>query len=80
MKSNENKILEELNERVITQSVIIQTLVDILIENNIIIEEELDLRLTENTVKLNQYLDNLHKNDESVTFDINNWYGPIGEA
>lgn len=61
---------------------IIQSLCDLLIDKNVITEEELNARLVENSQNVNKFLDNLHKeeSDESFTFDINNYYGIIGES
>lgn len=80
MTLHDQEIIEILEERVVTQSVIIQTLCDLLIEKNVISEEELDLRLVKNTEAVNQYLDNLHEESDSDTFDLTNFYGTIGEA
>lgn len=80
MTLQDQEIIDNLNERVITQSVIIQTLCDLLIEKNVMTEEELDLRLIKNTEEVNQYLDNLHEESDSDTFDLTNFYGTIGEA
>jgi len=75
-------IIKQLNERILTQSVVIQTLVDILIDNGVILERELDKRLIENTNLLNKELEDLHENeeDDSDFFLPSSYYGPIGEA
>jgi len=75
-------IIKQLNERILTQSVVIQTLVDILIDNGVILERELDKRLTENTNLLNKELEDLHENeeDDSDFFLPSSYYGPVGEA
>jgi len=75
-------IIKQLNERILTQSVVIQTLVDILIDNGVILERELDKRLIENTNLLNKELEDLHENeeDDSDFFLPSSYYGPVGEA
>ena len=45
MTSQTRQIIQDLNERILNQSVVIQTLVDILVEQGVILEKELDKRL-----------------------------------
>lgn len=82
MTLQEKNLIKQLNERILTQSVVIQTLVDILVEQGVILERELDERLIENTEVLNQQIEELteHEEDESDLFDIRTYYGPMGEA
>ena len=83
MTSQTRQIIQDLNERILNQSVVIQTLVDILVEQGVILEKELDKRLIENTEILNQELLELHQDeeeDESDFFLPTTYYGPIGEA
>ena len=82
MTSQTRQIIQDLNERILNQSVVIQTLVDILVEQGVISEKELDKRLIENTEILNQELLELHQDeeDDSDFFLPTNYYGPIGEA
>ena len=56
MTLQEKNLIKQLNERILTQSVVIQTLVDILVEQGVILERELDERLIENTEGLNQHI------------------------
>lgn len=81
MTSKEKKIIKELNSRVLTQSIVIQTLVDLLVESNVISENELDEKLVKNTELLNQTLSELGDSSqlEEPTYEIN-YYGPVGEA
>ena len=80
MKLQTAEIIKELNERVINQGIVIQTLIDLLVNNGVISEKELDLQLIKNTEEVNDYLDNLHEESDSDTFDLTNFYGTIGEA
>ena len=82
MTSQTRQIIQDLNERILNQSVVIQTLVDILVEQGVILEKELDKRLIENTEILNQELLELHQDeeDDSDFFLPTNYFGPPGEA
>ena len=81
MTLQDKQIIKKLNERILTQSIVIQTLVDILVEQGVILERELDTRLIENTEVLNQQLEELHEEeDDSSLFEFTSYYGPIGEA
>lgn len=81
MTLQEKNLIKQLNERILTQSVVIQTLVDILVEQGVILERELDKRLIENTEVLNQHLEELDDEEgNSDLFNFNSYYGPIGEA
>ena len=82
MTLQEKNLIKQLNERILTQSVVIQTLVDILVEQGVILERELDERLIENTEVLNQQIEELteREEDESDLFDNRTYYGPMGEA
>lgn len=83
MTLQDKYIIKKLNERILSQSIVIQTLVDILVEQEVISERELDKRLVKNTEVLNQQLEELHEQEEvdSEPFDsITNYFGVIGEA
>jgi mannitol/fructose-specific phosphotransferase system IIA component (Ntr-type) len=82
MTLQEKNLIKQLNERILTQSVVIQTLVDILVERGVILERELDERLIENTEVLNQQIEELHqsKDDGEEQFEFTTYYGPIGEC
>ena len=83
MTLQDKEIIKDLNERILNQSVVIQTLVDILIEQGVILERELDKRLIENSNILNQELEDLQheqEEDDSEFFFPTNYYGPLGEA
>lgn len=83
MTLHDKHIIKQLNERILTQSIVIQTLVDILVEQGVILERELDKRLVQNTEVLNQQLEELHEQEEvdSEPFDsMTNYFGVIGEA
>lgn len=79
---HDKEIIQKLNERILTQSIVIQTLVDILVEQGVILERELDKRLIENTEVLNRELEDLQheEEDDSEFFFPSTYFGPIGEA
>jgi mannitol/fructose-specific phosphotransferase system IIA component (Ntr-type) len=82
MTLQEKNLIKQLNERVLSQSIVIQTLVDILVEQGVILERELDKRLIKNTEVLNQQIEELHQteDDSKEQFDFTTYYGPVGEC
>ena len=63
--------IKQLNNRLLTQNIILQTLVDI-IENGFVTEKELELRISNNIKNTEQLLDELRK-DTSEDLDV--WEG-----
>ena len=64
--------IKQLNNRLLTQNIILQTLVDIILENGFVTEKELELRISNNIKNTEQLLDELRK-DTSEDLDV--WEG-----
>jgi predicted nucleotidyltransferase len=80
MKSTTKKLIKNLNDRLLTQNIIVQTLIDIILENGLTTEEDLDIRIKSNIELLDEEL-NSFKNDETPTDGVGFQYnGQVGEA
>lgn len=86
MDSTSRELISKLNDRLLNQTVIIQTLCNILIDKEVISQKELEERITESVEDVNQQLEELETvfnftpNSEEVEFELTNYYGPVGEA
>lgn len=78
------KVIQNLNNRILTQSIIMQNLVDIILENGLISEEDLEKRIKKDVKELTNTLDNLQENssdNEDFVEELEGFYfGPVGEA
>lgn len=78
------KVIQNLNNRLLTQSIIMQNLVDIILENGLISEEDLEKRIKKDVKELTNTLDNLQENssdNEDFVEELEGFYfGPVGEA
>ena len=86
MDSNTKQLISRLNDRLLNQTVIIQTLCNILVDKEVISQDELEMKINESINEVNEQLEELettfdydYEHDE-VEFEFNNYYGPIGEA
>jgi len=86
MDSRTKHLISRLNDRLLNQTVIIQTLCNILVDKEVISQDELETKINESVQDVNEQLEELettfefdHEQDE-VEFEFNNYYGPIGEA
>lgn len=86
MDSNTKQLISRLNDRLLNQTVIIQTLCNILVDKEVISQDELEMKINESISEVNEQLEELettfefdYEQDE-VEFEFNNYYGPIGEA
>jgi predicted transcriptional regulator len=86
MDSNTKQLISRLNDRLLNQTVIIQTLCNILVDKEVISQDELETKINESINEVNEQLEELettfefdYEQDE-VEFEFNNYYGPIGEA
>lgn len=73
--------IKKLNDRLLTQNVVMQTLIDIIIDSGIITEDELESRLEKNIESTQRILDGFEEtssNEEEVMSGM--YYGPQGEA
>lgn len=78
------KVIQNLNNRLLTQSIIMQNLVDIILENGLISEKDLEKRIKKDIKELTNTLDNLQENssdNEDFLEELEGFYfGPVGEA
>jgi len=86
MDSTTKQLISRLNDRLLNQTVIIQTLCTILVDKEVISQDELEMKINESINEVNEQLEELettfefdYEQDE-VEFEFNNYYGPIGEA
>lgn len=94
MNLTSKAIIKNLNDRILAQSVIMETLIDIIIDNGLVTEKELENMILENHEHQKEYIEEL-KQKESVTIpisipktDFENdseyleglYFGPVGEA
>jgi transcription initiation factor IIE alpha subunit len=73
--------IKKLNDRLLTQNVVMQTLIDIIIDSGIITEDELESRLEKNIESTQRILDGFEETsstEEEVMSGM--YYGPQGEA
>tara|TARA_Y100000389_G_scaffold4326_1_gene4125 strand:+ start:459 stop:707 length:249 start_codon:yes stop_codon:yes gene_type:complete len=73
--------IKKLNDRLLTQNVVMQTLIDIIIDSGMITEDELESRLEKNIENTQSILDGFEETsstEEEVMSGM--YYGPQGEA
>ena len=73
--------IKKLNDRLLTQNVVMQTLIDIIIDSVIITEDELESRLEKNIESTQRILNGFEETsstEEEVMSGM--YYGPQGEA
>ena len=92
MNLTSSEIIKNLNERLLMQSVVVETLCDILIDSGIITEKELDELINENVKSQKDEIKKITKeafggisvndDNEPPNEDILNgmYFGPVGEA
>ena len=74
---------KKLNDRLLTQNVILQTLIDIILENGLITEKELESKIEKNITDIESMINTLHKESLEIEEDVVTsgiYYGPHGEA
>jgi hypothetical protein len=83
MKLETQKIIKSLNDRLLTQNIILQTLIDIILENDLVTEDGLETKIKDKFKLMDEEI-NLATNpttsddlDEMLGFQ---YTGPIGEA
>lgn len=85
MNSISKLAIKNLNDRIITQNVIMQTLMEIILENGLIGEDELELRIRKNIEDMENTLNQLRKESSLESFITDEeleglYFGPVGEA
>ena len=94
MNSTSKAVIKNLNDRLLAQSVIVETLIDIIIDNDLVTEEELEKMILDNHESQMKYLEELKKKETSnLPFVVKQtkveddeeflerlYFGPMGEA
>ena len=75
--------IKKLNDRLLNQNIIIQTLMDVILESGIVTEKELENRLDSNLKTANDLLESFEKEhsievEEKVMEGM--YYGPVGDC
>ena len=75
-------VIKNLNDRILTQNIIMQTLVEVILENGLITEKELEQRIQKNINKAESVIGKLHQeSSDNLEEELNGLYfGPVGEA
>lgn len=82
MSSISEEIIQNLNKRLLTQGVIIESLCDLLIDSGIFTEDELENKIKENVHLQQEFIDK-ELSDNKKTSKINLMgmnFGPMGEC
>lgn len=86
MKSETKKLIKNLNDRLLTQNIILQTLIDIILDNNLVTDDELETKIKDKFKLMEEEIsfvtnsedtDNLDDLDDMLGFQYS---GPIGRA
>lgn len=76
--------IKRLNDKVLTQTILVQTLVDIIVNSGIVTEQELEKQIEKNieqTTKLLESFEKMSSIEESEDEVMSTMYfGPLGEA
>lgn len=82
MNSIPNHLVKKLNDRLLTQTVVMQTLMDIIIESGLVTEEDLELRIKNNIESIEESINELQKESSPMTGEELEglYFGPVGEA
>ena len=83
MNSISKVAIKKLNDRLLTQNIIMQTLIDVILENGMITEKELESKIQKNIDDMDNILDSLQKESSELGEDVvisGMYFGPHGEA
>jgi hypothetical protein len=75
--------IKKLNDRLLTQNIIMQTLIDVILENGMITEKELESKIQKNIDDMDNVLDSLREESSELSEDVvisGMYFGPHGEA
>jgi len=76
--------IKKLNDRLLSQNILIQTLIDVVIDGGLVTSDEMEEKIEKNIEATNELLDSFNETDlpnldESEVF-AGLYYGPQGEA
>jgi hypothetical protein len=82
MSSISDEIIQNLNKRLLTQGIIIESLCDLLIDSGIFTEDELNEQIQENIHLQQEFIDKeLSDNKKTSKINLMGYnFGPIGEC
>jgi len=83
MKLETQRIIKNLNDRLLTQNIILQTLIDIILENDLVTDDELETKIKDKFKLMDEELNVVTNSDTSDDLDEMlgfQYTGPIGEA
>ncbi len=83
MNSISKVAIKKLNDRLLTQNIIMQTLIDVILENGMITERELESKIQKNIDDMDSVLDSLQEESSELSEDVvisGMYFGPHGEA
>ena len=80
MKLETKILIKNLNDRLLIQNVIIQTLIDVILDNGLTTEEDFDSQIKSKIELLNIELQSQSKTDDLDDFMGFHYTGPMGEA
>jgi hypothetical protein len=83
MNSISKVAIKKLNDRLLTQNIIMQTLIDVILENGMITEKELESKIQKNIDDMDNVLDSLREESSELSEDVvisGMYFGPHGEA
>lgn len=83
MNSISKVAIKKLNDRLLTQNIIMQTLIDVILENGMITEKELESKIQKNIDDMDSVLDSLREESSELSEDVvisGMYFGPHGEA
>jgi len=83
MNSISKVAIKKLNDRLLTQNIIMQTLIDVILENGMITEKDLESKIQKNIDDMDNILDSLQEESSELSEDVvisGMYFGPHGEA
>ena len=85
MNSISNQVIKNLNDRILTQNVIVEVLMQIILENGLVTEDEFESRIQKNIEGIERTLSKLRQETSLETHitkeELEGFYfGPVGEA
>lgn len=74
--------IKNLNDRLLIQSVIMQTLIEVILEEGLIAENDLEIRIRKNLESVKTTLNELRQDSSDIDLEELKglYFGPVGEA